>query len=1119
MLQLAAKGLGFHRRHHLGVLIGATLATAILVGALAVGDSVRHSLREMAMARLGGVRVALNGQSQFFRMELARGLTQELKTNVAPVVNLRGTAASGGGDARVSGIQVMGVDDRFWVMAPHSRLPHSLYPAESVVLSQNLARALNAKIGDDVLLRVDKPSLLSRDAPLSTIEDSSVSLRLPVVDIVDDARFGRFSLAANQVPPFNAYIPMEFLQRKLGVEGRANLLLVGASPGKETTPVEATTAEATQALWKHWQLTDSGLELKPVPNKAEIELRTDRVFLDPPVGDAAVKAYPGAKGVLTYFVNELRLGARATPYSTVAATDMDPVPGGMADDEIVINQWLADDLVAKPGDRIRLTYWAVGPMRRLIAKMSDFRVKSIVPLAGTALDPALMPNIPGLADKKDCRDWEPGVPIDLDKIRDKDQAYWSAYRGAPKAFITLRAGQRIWDNRFGNLTAVRYAVSVAGAGSANPEQALPRVEACLRQSLSPASLGLFFAPVWEQGLNAGFQSMDFGMLFLGFSFFLIAAALILTALLFAFGVEQRAEEVGTLLAVGWTPRRVQRLLLIEGALVAFIAAVLGSLAAVFYTRAVVAGLTTVWKGAVASTSLQYHAELSTLAGGAAGGFLVALLSVWLVVRKQARLPARELLSGGQLAGIGGDAARKKAAGKGTGLPTAVAALGGALILVFTAMKADRDAGIEYFFGAGALFLIGGVALCRVILSRIERRVSGQALSLTSLGTRNTVRRSGRSLSAIGLLACGSFLIIAIGANRQDPTADAEKSSSGTGGFALYAESSLPVYQDLNSAEGLDAFGLNTEDLHGAVVVPMRLKEGDDASCLNLNRAQTPRLLGVNPSLLAERKAFSFGQVWPGVGANEASWTILNSPLKAGEIPAIGDQNTVTWSLGKSLGNTLDYADDRGVTRKLRIVGVLANSVLQGSLLISEDNFTKLFPRHSGYQTFLIDAPKGEAANVSKTLTKALEDVGLSTTPAPERLAAFNMVENTYLSIFAILGGLGLLLGSFGLGVIVLRNVLERRGELALLRAVGFRAKMLHWMVFSEHVMLLALGLLVGVVSAIVAVLPALRTPGVDTPYLSLTLTLLAVLVCGFIWTWAATSIAIRGPLLNALRNE
>jgi ABC-type antimicrobial peptide transport system permease subunit len=149
----------------------------------------------------------------------------------------------------------------------------------------------------------------------------------------------------------------------------------------------------------------------------------------------------------------------------------------------------------------------------------------------------------------------------------------------------------------------------------------------------------------------------------------------------------------------------------------------------------------------------------------------------------------------------------------------------------------------------------------------------------------------------------------------------------------------------------------------------------------------------------------------------------------------------------------------------------------------------------------------------------MQDVGLELTPTSQRLAQFNAVQNTYLGTFQVLGGLGLLLGSVGLGIVVLRNVLERRGELAVLLAVGFRKPTLQRLLLIENGALLALGLALGVAAAAVAVLPALLSPAAQLPYVSLLLTLGAVLVNGALWTWAATRFALRGNLLAALRNE
>jgi putative ABC transport system permease protein len=212
-------------------------------------------------------------------------------------------------------------------------------------------------------------------------------------------------------------------------------------------------------------------------------------------------------------------------------------------------------------------------------------------------------------------------------------------------------------------------------------------------------------------------------------------------------------------------------------------------------------------------------------------------------------------------------------------------------------------------------------------------------------------------------------------------------------------------------------------------------------------------------------------------------------------------------------------DERGHPFKLRLAGALANSVLQGNLIVDEAEFVKRFPGESGYRTFLIDAPPDAVTNVSALLVRALQNAGLELVPTAQRLNAYNAVQNTYLSTFQVLGGLGLLLGSAGLGIVVLRNVQERRGELALLLAVGFRRRALSRLVLSEHATLLGLGLGVGLAAAAIAVLPALLSPAAQLPYASLALTLAAVLLNGLLWTWLATRFALRGKLLDALRNE
>jgi len=984
------RSLRFYWRTHLGVLAGVVVTCAILTGALVVGDSVRFSLRQLALARLGRVTHALATGDRFFREKLAD------ETGTAPALMARGTVSVPDGSARANNAQIVGVDERFWKLGATTNFT-------GIVLNERLATQLGAKVGDTIVVRLEAPSWVPRDAPLSGKADATMAFRGQVSAITGDRDFGRFSLQANQVPPYTVFVPLTFLQKELKRPGKANVLLASGN---------------VPDLFRLWTLEDAELVF------SNGQLSTPRVFLDPGIAVAGT-------GVLTYFVNEIRLGDKATPYSFITAVGNE--------DGITINSWLADDLGAKVGDELTLRYYVIGDRRELVEQTAKFRVSRILPVEK---DDSWMPPFPGLADVDNCREWEPGIPIQLDRIRPKDEAYWKQYRGTPKAFVSLAAGQRLWSNRFGNLTAIRLSVPI------NELKLEPPV----------------FVPVREQALRASSESQDFGQLFIGFSLFLIVAALLLTAMLFVFNLEQRREEVGLLRALGFGPRLVRWLALAEGGTLALLGTLVGVAAGVVYTKLTLLGLQTVWRGAVGTMSFQYHAEPATLAAGAASSLLAAVGAMWFTQWRQARRAPVELLGEQQRT------SRRL-------VPTiAVISLLGAAALLPLA-----NAGA--FFGAGACLLVAGVGFSDWLLRRLENGAS--------LGLRNAARRRGRSLTTVAVLASGVFLLVAVNAFHQDP----RQNAPGTGGFAWYAETALPVY----------------ERLAGADAVPLRVREGDDASCLNLNRAQQPRLLGVRPEELAKRGAFAFVGQASSLPTEKGratkmvapQWELLDQPGDA--VPAIGDEATVRWALGKKLGDTLPYTDERGRTFQLRIVGVLANSILQGSLVISEKNFTERFPSASGYRVFLINAmPEG--------LARTLEDKGFEAVPAWRRLAEFSAVENTYLGIFQALGGLGLLLGSVGLAIVVLRNVLERRSELALLQAVGFERRALQWLVLSEHWLLVLLGVASGLIAALVAVWPA---HGGGVPVV----TLMALAAGGLVWCWLAARTALRGPLLKALRNE
>ena len=1102
--QLAVRSLRFYWRTNVAVLMAVVVATGALTGALAVGDSVRHTLRRTQEARLGRTEFAVVPQGRYFRTALADDLTEKLDSPVAPALQISGLVTNDDGSRRLNRVEVLGVDDRFYAIGAAEN-PLESDGDETIVLSEAVAERLGVSVGDEVLLRIEKPGLMPRDVPLASDVDRTAAFRLKVGRIAGEGLFGRFDLRANQVAPLNVFVPLAWLGEQIEQPGRANVLL--AADLGEFSAAEHLNA-AVQSCWK---LTDADIELRKLEGSSWLELRSRRIFIENEIGSEALKAESEAVGILTYFVNSIRLDERSTPYSMVAAVGSGPgvgalVPSAMGSDEIVINQWLADDLAAAVGDSVELSYYLVGPMRQLYERTISFRVAAIVPMEGATLDPHLMPDFPGLVDVDNCRDWEAGIPIDLDRIRPKDEAYWDDYRGTPKAFVTLDAGRSEWSNRYGNLTAVRY------PWRAGLEE---KIEADLTSRVDPATVGLFFQPVRQRALRARREGTDFGQLFLGLSMFLIAAAVILTGLLFVFGVESRCEQVGLLLAVGLPATRIKRVLVGEGALVALVGAVLGVGAGLLYMRLLLYGLSTSWSGAVAGTRIHFRAEPATLLLGGLGGLLAALLAIWVTLRRHVSQSPQRLMSGSLEAPY----SRRAAWSRGRwGLILAAGSFVTVAIFLAVMNAGDSQVVAGLFFGAGVLLLLGGLGLCQGLLRIVASGWRRPMVSLGGLGFRNTARRSGRSLAVVGLLACGVFMVMAVGANRRDPMALSQGRSSGTGGFAFYGESSVPLLHDMNTQEGCEALGLDRDDLEGVEFVQFRVHEGDDASCLNLNRAQQPRLLGVSSGELSRRKAFRFNRILDR-GQEEEGWDLLRMDLEAGSVPAIGDYPTVFWGLGKNIGDELEYSDEKGRVLRVRIVGMLESSVLQGSLVIAENEFLARFPSESGYRAFLIDVPADRSGAVEGMLTSTLRDFGLVLTPAVERMAAFSAVENTYLSIFTALGGLGLILGCVGVGLVVLRNMLERRGELAMLQAAGFDRHTLQRMIFYEHWGLVLSGLLCGVAAALMAVIPALRSSPGQIPFVSLALTVAGIAVLSGLWVWIAGTLALRGALLDALRTE
>jgi hypothetical protein len=367
-----------------------------------------------------------------------------------------------------------------------------------------------------------------------------------------------------------------------------------------------------------------------------------------------------------------------------------------------------------------------------------------------------------------------------------------------------------------------------------------------------------------------------------------------------------------------------------------------------------------------------------------------------------------------------------------------------------------------------------------------------------------------SISVVGL---ATFLIIAVGANKQLPPKVTTDRTSGTGGYSFIASSALPLYGALESKTEADRLARNTEG--GTFTsLPIRVRDGDDASCLNLNKPTQPQIIGLDAARLAAEKRFPFAG-----SAAGGLWTKLKEDLPGGEIPVIADENTIMWSLQSAVGKSLTLLGDQGQPVRCRIVGMLKRTVLQGAVIMDEARFVQLFPQRSGYRMFLIEAKGAPESEVGTALTDAGEPFGLSLTRTTDRMAEYASVENTYLSVFAALGGLGLLMGLAGTAIIVRRQLLASTKETALLQSLGVPIKAVQEIRVNEHVFGGLTGLLIGLLSALWASVDTLAAQPVQVVALS---SIVVVCVGGVILVVVKSTVGQlmkNRTIVNALASE
>lgn len=845
--RLILRSLAYYWRTNIAVIAGFATAVAVLSGALLVGQSVRDSLRNLLFQRIGATEYEVSA-NHFFRADLAGELVSPAANHASlqscPIIYVQGVVIHEGTGARAYNVNIYGIDQRFWNFqgAAGRKAPEG----RAATVGEALAQNLGVHSGDGLLLRIETQPGIPKETVFGRRENTGRTIRLTCSEILPAEQLGEFSLQPSQGTVYAIFVPLQRLQRDLAQPARANAILL-ASPAQA-----ANHEQIRKFLQEKFTLQDVGIKFRPLPSQTGIAVESTRILLEEPVAraafEAAAEAGMKASGVFTYLANSIRAGGHEIPYSVITATDLGqgamsslrPAEGLPSHASSVgpsrsiwLNEWAWRDLGITPGEPVEVDYYFWQDDGRLVTRTAAFNFAGAVAIGGD-VDAALAPDFPGITEARSIRAWDPPFPLDLRRIRTKDEEYWHQYRATPKAFITLAKGQELWQSRFGNLSSVRMKLPAAG----DFESARAQVKRGLRNRLNPESAGFVINPVKRRGLDASQGSTDFGEYFIYFSFFLIAAAMLLAALFFRLGVEQRVREIGTLQASGFPTKTVRRIFLVEGAILSVAGSLLGMLGAVGYGALMVFGLSTWWVEAIGTRRLHLHLAWADLGLGAGAGILVSLGVIAWTLRGLRHNSARSLLAG-VLESSSVRSRRVRALGAVAGITFGAAVL---LLLGATLRKIPDVAG---FFGSGFLLLISGLSGTALYLRRDQPgTISGSGWrSFFRLGMRNAMHRPGRSLLCVALIAAATFIVVSVEAFRLDPKSISLEPKSGTGGFPLMAHSALPIVVDPNSVAGREVLGIpaaEIPELAQVSFVPFRERPGDDASCLNLYAPQEPK---------------------------------------------------------------------------------------------------------------------------------------------------------------------------------------------------------------------------------------------------------------------------------------
>ena len=1031
------RNLVYFKRYYRLLFWSVVVAVAVIVGSLTVGDSVRGTLKALVEERLGDTQTIIFAQESFLDERI---LEEPLLADTAEgYLLVEGFIAHQG---RLLPVMVWGTSDE--------QLSDG-----AMLINQPLADEMGEIPAGDVVLRLPAEGVVPSGS-LFVTDTYTTSLRLSVEGVLSAAEGGNVNLRAEQVQPFNVFVPRHTLAEAMNAEGRINIVM--------------SSEIISQQQWHEvWQQEDSGIKI--THREDGVEITSSRIFLQEQVVERIKQDNPTVNRLYSYLGNSIKSNQGEIVYSFVTALER-YANRELAPDEAILSDYTARRLGVDVGDTISLSYFKAGDWKNLTTDSVSLRVGDIVPLDELVADKSLSAEFPGLSDVERCTEWDSDLPLNMELITEEDEDYWSRYRQTPKMLISYAAVVDDWADDYGSATALRMEVGEPNLGALRPEM-----------------FGVQVIHPQPQSMAAAENGVDFSMLFLALGFFIIVSALLLQYGPLSEMYEQREPEVRTLLMLGFSHRSIGRMFWSEALPVVVLAAVAGVVGGVLYSAVILWLLEGVWHGATHTASFMMSMHPLTLAAGVVSGVVLSLMVVAYAIRKA----------------VGERPAMLQPASQGS-LARVWIILSAVASIVLYLYAIVGNASVIVAVVAGLMTMLSVVMWVDYHLTSQRRRYLGATMvDRPRLANAALYARRRQIILSLLTMAFGVFIVFVVGLNRRS-FGDSVNTQGATGGFTLWCESSVALQHDPSTDDGRHRLGLAEEWSEDAKVLPFLRHQADDASCLNLNKVSNPTVLGVDFEQLRERK-FAFGRsIFEGDVIDG-----LRECIEQGVYPALVDETVLMWSLGMKLGDRISYVSHNGEQVEVVLAATLKGSLFHGNILLDKSHFEQIWPQTNGCSIFMVqtEAYEQQIAQMKNYISQSLYEYGVRVTPSSERLRSINEVTDTYLSIFMTLGSLGLLLGLISFVIIIRKNLIRSLSSVRQWLLLGFSLGEIEQMLYRENIFAARWAIIVGVAGAIVGI-------GRQWMAVSIGIWIAAVVVVALLWY--VSQIFVREQVRGALRS-